>query len=76
MITTLQVNLGLILDAVVDHRIEPIAFADWGDRASHAVVDFKQLLVFILVCQINIPAELNPEVVLGGVVDAGNMART
>jgi hypothetical protein len=39
MIATLQVNLGLILDAVVDHRIESIAFAGWRNRTSHAVVE-------------------------------------
>ena len=39
MIATLQVNLGLMLDAVVDHRIEPIAFASWRNRTWHAVVE-------------------------------------
>jgi hypothetical protein len=39
MISALQVNLGLIIDAVVDHRIEPIAFAGWRNRTAHTVIE-------------------------------------
>ena len=39
MIAALQVYLGLILDAVVDHRIKPIAFTRWRNRAGHAVIE-------------------------------------
>ena len=39
VIAALQVNLGLILDALVDHRIEPISFAGWRNRTAHAVVE-------------------------------------
>jgi hypothetical protein len=55
VITALQVDLRLCLDAVVDNDIKPIALAGRRNGALSAV--FEQLLNFLLGCQSNIEAK-------------------
>jgi hypothetical protein len=61
MIASLQVHLRLVLDTVVDHRIEPIALTRRGNRAGQAVIE--QFFDFVLGGELNIQAELCPEIV-------------
>jgi hypothetical protein len=60
MISTLQIDIRLILNAVVDHGIEPIAFTGWRNCTGHAVIE--QFLDLVLGRQIDIRAELSPEI--------------
>jgi len=61
MIAAFQVDLRLVLDTVVDHRIKPIALTGWRNRAGQAVIE--QFFDFVLGGELNIQAELCPEIV-------------
>jgi hypothetical protein len=71
VISALQIDVRLIFDAVVDNSIETVAFANWRNGAWHAVLE--QLFDFMLGRQIDVQAELYPEVLQR---DAGSMTST
>jgi len=52
MISALQVDLRLLFDAVVDDRIDRVAFADRRNGTRRAIIE--QLFNFILRCQIDV----------------------
>jgi hypothetical protein len=66
MIATLQVNLRLVLDTVVHHRIKPITLTGWRNRAGPTVIE--QFFDFVLGGELNIQAKLCPEIVYAYVV--------
>ena len=39
VIAALEIDLGLLVNAVVDQRVQAVAFADGGDGAAHAVLE-------------------------------------
>jgi hypothetical protein len=61
VISALEIDLRLPFDAVIDNSLEAVTFANWRNGARYAVIE--QLFDLVLGCQVNIQAELPPEVV-------------
>ena len=66
MIAALQVDLRLVFDTVVDHRIKPITLTGRRNRAGPTVIE--QFFDFVLGGELDIQAELCPEIVYAYVV--------
>src|SRR6516165_11414955 len=60
VIAAFEIDVGLLLDAVVDDHVEIVAFADGGNRAQRAVR--KQPLDLAFVGQSDVIANLLPQV--------------
>ncbi len=60
VVASLQVDFWLLLDAVVDNSVEPIALADGGNGAAGAV--FEQLFNLVFSSKIDIKAKPHREI--------------
>jgi hypothetical protein len=61
VVSALEIDLRLPFDAVIDNSLEAVAFANWRNGARYAVIE--QFFDLVLGCQVDIQAELPPEVV-------------
>src|SRR4029077_6830199 len=61
VVSALEIDLRLPFDAVIDNGLEAVSFANWRNSAQYAVIE--QLSDLVLGCQVNIQAELHPEIV-------------